>query len=290
MTFLKRMGIFLLTNLLVMFAIGIIVNLLGIRMDGLWGLLTICALFGMGGSFISLMISKSMAKWSYKIQIIQPGNANTKAAYLLNTIDAMASAQGIKTPEVGIYNSPDANAFATGASQNSALIAFSSGIIDKLNEDELAAVAGHELSHITSGDMVTMTLLMGIVNTFVMFFARIIAFALDNALRGDNRGGGLGYFGYFMVVMLLQNGLMLLAYIPISAYSRFREFRADAGAAHLVGAVPMIEALKKISLAYFPEKRSDSYALAKISNRRKVSLFSTHPSLEARVNRLQAMM
>ncbi|PKN72585.1 MAG: protease HtpX [Candidatus Cloacimonetes bacterium HGW-Cloacimonetes-3] len=290
MTFLKRIGIFLLTNLLVMAAIGIIVNLLGIRMDGLWGLLILCALFGMGGSFISLLLSKSMAKWGYKVQIIKPGTTNPKAAYLLATIEGMANQQGIKTPEVGIYNSKDANAFATGASANNALIAFSSGIIDRLSEDELAAVAGHELSHITNGDMVTMTLLMGIVNTFVMFFARVIAFAIDNSLRGDNRGGGLGYFGYFIVVMLLQNGLMLLAYIPISAYSRMREFRADAGAASLTGAIPMIEALKKISQAYYPEKRSDSYAMAKISNRRKVSLFSTHPSMEARIERLQAIM
>jgi len=289
MTFIKRMSIFLLTNFLVMAAISIIISLLGFRMEGLWGLLILCAMFGMGGSFISLMLSKSMAKWSYKVQIIKPGIAHPKAAFLLSAINNMAEQQGIKAPEVGIYNSPDANAFATGASANSALIAFSTGILDKLGEDELAAVAGHELSHITNGDMVTMTLLMGIVNTFVMFFARIIAFAIDNSLR-DNRGGGLGFFGYFMVVTLLQNGLMLLAYIPISAYSRFREFRADAGAAKLTGAVPMIEALRKISMAYHPEKRSDSYALAKINNRRKVSLFSTHPSMEARIERLQALI
>ena len=290
MTILKRLGIFLITNLLVMFAIGIIVNIFGLRMEGLWGLLIICALFGMGGSFISLLISKSMAKWSYKIQIIKPGTPHPKAAFLLATIEQMASHQGISTPEVGIYNSPDANAFATGASRNSSLIAFSSGIVDRLSEEELAAVAGHELSHITNGDMVTMTLLMGVVNTFVMFAARIIAFAIDNFLRSDDRGGGLGFLGYYLVVNLLQNCLMLLAYIPISAYSRQREFGADAGAAKLTGAVPMIEALKKISLAYHPEKRSDSFAMAKISNRRKVSLFATHPSLEARIERLKAMM
>ncbi|MDD4308768.1 MAG: protease HtpX [Candidatus Cloacimonetes bacterium] len=289
MIFLKRIGIFLLTNLLVMTAISIIVNLIGLPMDGMWGLLILCSLFGMGGSLISLLISKSMAKWSYKVKLIQPGNSGTREATLYNSIDAMARERGIRTPEVGIYQSRDANAFATGASQNSALIAFSSGIIDHLNDDELAAVAGHELSHITSGDMVTMTLLMGVVNTFVMFFARVIAFFIDNALR-DNRGGGLGFFGYIMVVTLLQNGLMLLAYIPISAYSRFREFRADAGAANLTGAVPMIEALKKINLAYAPDKRTDSYAMAKINNRRRVSLFSTHPSVEARINKLQEMI
>lgn len=289
MTLLRRIGIFLLTNLLVMTAISIIVNLLGLRMNGMWGLLVLCSLFGMGGSLISLMLSKSMAKWGYKLQIVKPGVSHPKAAFLLSAIDNMAAERGIKTPEVGIYNSRDANAFATGASQNNALIAFSSGIIDRLSEDELAAVAGHELSHITNGDMVTMTLLMGVVNTFVMFFARLVTFAIDNAMR-DNRGGGLGFFGYMIVVTVLQNVLMLLAYIPISAYSRMREFRADYGAAKITGAVPMIEALKKISLAYEPEKRSDSYAMAKINNKRKVSLFATHPPIEARIAKLQEMI
>jgi len=289
MTFIKRMGIFLLTNLLVMFAISIVIGLLGLKMDGMWGLLALCALFGMGGSYISLLLSKFMAKSAYKLQIIKPGVTHAKAAYLLFTIEGMARDRGIKTPEVGIYNSADANAFATGASKNSALIAFSSGLVDRLSEDELAAVAGHELSHITSGDMVTMTLLMGVVNTFVMFFARIVTFAIDNAMR-DNRGGGLGFFGYMLVVTVLQNVLMLLAYIPISAISRHREYQADAGAAKLVGAGSMIEALKEISAAYHPDKRTDSFALAKINNQRRVSLFATHPSIEARINKLQELM
>jgi len=289
MNFLKRLGIFLLTNFLVMMVITIVVQLLGLKMEGMQGLLVFCALFGMGGSLISLLLSKSMAKWTYKIQILQPGVSHPKAAALLSAIASMAKERGIPTPEVGIYNSADANAFATGSSASSALIAFSSGLVDRLREDELAAVAGHELTHITNGDMVTMTLLMGVANTFVMFFARILAFALDSALRGDRRGG-LGYFGYVLVVTLLQNVLMLLAYIPISAFSRWREFRADAGAAGLAGAGAMISALREISAAYQPEKRSDSFALAKINNNRRVSLFATHPSIEARILRLQAML
>ena len=288
MTFLKRMGIFLLTNLLVMFAIGIIVNLLGIRMDGLWGLLTICALFGMGGSFISLMISKSMAKWSYKIQIIQPGNANTKAAYLLNTIDAMASAQGIKTPEVGIYNSPDANAFATGASQNSALIAFSSGIIDKLNEDELAAVAGHELSHITSGDMVTMTLLMGIVNTFVMFFARIIGDIVDRVVLKNEDGRGIGYFVATIAAELV---LGLLASTIVMWFSRRREFRADEAGADLAGKQAMIGALNRLRAEQNIESEMPKALIAfGINGGLKeglAALFMSHPPLEVRIAALQ---
>lgn len=289
MSFLKRIGIFLLTNFLVMMAISIVINLLGLSMEGMWGMLVLCAMFGMGGSFISLLLSKSMAKWGYKIQILKPGVSHPKATFLLSAIESMAAERGIKTPEIGIYNSADANAFATGASANGALVAFSSGLVDRLSEDELAAVAGHELTHITNGDMVTMTLLMGVANTFVMFFARILTFAIDNALR-DDRGGGLGYFGYVMVVTILQNVLMLLAYIPISAFSRWREYRADAGAAKLAGAGSMIEALRQISAAYAPEKRSDSYALAKINNKRRVSLFATHPSIEDRIARLQAML
>jgi heat shock protein HtpX len=289
MNFLKRIGIFLLVNFLVMTAISIIINLFGIGMEGKWGLLLMCAMFGMGGSFISLLLSKSMAKWSYKIQILQPGARHPQAAFLVSAIQNMAAERGIKTPEIGIYNSPDANAFATGASANSALVAFSSGLVERLSEDELAAVAGHELTHITNGDMVTMTLLMGVANTFVMFFARLLTFVIDNSLR-DNRGGGLGYFGYVMVVTLLQNVLMLLAYIPISAFSRWREYRADAGAAKLAGAGAMIEALKQISAAYTPQKQGDSFALAKINNKRRVSLFATHPSIEDRIARLQAQL
>ena len=286
----KRIGIFLITNLLVMTAISIVVNLLGLRMDGLWPMLVLCALFGMGGSFISLLLSKTMAKSGYRVQIIQPGVADPRAAKLLNMITQMAAHRGIKTPEVGIYPSPDANAFATGYSQNSALIAFSSGIVERLSEDELAAVAGHEMTHITSGDMVTTTLLMGVANTFVMFFARLLTILIDNALRGDREGGGLGYFGYMMVVTVLQNVLMLLAYIPISAHSRHREYKADAGAAQLVGAGSMIEALKEISAAYVPEKRNSSFAMAKINDHRRVSLFATHPSIEDRIARLQALL
>ena len=289
MAFLKRIGIFLITNLLVMLVLGFVVSILGLKFQETWGLLIICAIFGMGGSVISLFLSKPLVKASYKVQIVKPGVTHPKIAYLVSAVEAMAAERNLKTPEIGIYNSKDANAFATGASQNSALIAFSSALIDRLSEDELAAVAGHEMSHISNGDMVTMTLLMGVVNTFVMFFARILTVIIDNALR-DDRGGGLGYFGYMLVIMVLQNILMLLANIPIAAYSRWREFKADAGSANLVGAAPMIEALKKIAVAYVPEKRTDSYALAKINNRKRMSLFATHPPIEARIQRLQELL
>ncbi|OQC06200.1 MAG: Protease HtpX [Candidatus Cloacimonetes bacterium ADurb.Bin089] len=289
MAFLKRIGIFLITNLLVMLVLGFVVSILGLKFQETWGLLIICAIFGMGGSVISLFLSKPLVKASYKVQIVKPGVTHPKIAYLVSAVEAMAAERNLKTPEIGIYNSKDANAFATGASQNSALIAFSSALIDRLSEDELAAVAGHEMSHISNGDMVTMTLLMGVVNTFVMFFARILTVIIDNALR-DDRGGGLGYFGYMLVIMVLQNILMLLANIPIAAYSRWREFKADAGSANLVGAAPMIEALKKIAVGYVPEKRTDSYALAKINNQKRISLFATHPPIEVRIQRLQELL
>lgn len=288
-TMIKRIGIFLITNFLVMMVISIIVSLLGLKMEGLWPLLIMCGMFGMGGSFISLLLSKTIAKRGYKIQMIRPGVSNPRASRLLDAIDKMAAQRGIKTPEVGIYPSPDANAFATGVSKNSALIAFSSGIIERLSDEELAAVAGHEMTHITNGDMVTTTLLMGVANTFVMFFARILTFLIDNALRGDRDGGGLGFFGYMVVVTILQNVLMLLAYIPISAHSRHREYKADAGAAELVNPTAMIEALKGIANGYVPQKRSDSFAIAKINNYKRVSLFATHPSIEDRIARLQAI-
>ncbi len=262
-------------------------GILGIRVSDYSGLLVLCAVFGFAGSFISLLLSKTIAKWSYKIQLIDRSNATGRYLNLYEAIEQMATHLGIKTPQVGIYASADVNAFATGASANGALIAFSSAILERLDDNEHMAVAGHELSHVTNGDMVTMTLLTGVANTFVMFFARIIASIISNR---DNDGGGLGYMGSFLIVMVLENVLMMLAYIPISAFSRWREYGADAGAASLTGAQPMIYALQKIDRNYRPETKKDSFAMAKISSRKRVSLFATHPSIESRVERLQKLL
>ena len=165
-------------------------------------------------------------------------------------------------------------------------MAFSSGMLQTLSNDEIAAVAGHEMTHISEGDMVSMTLVMGLVNTFVMFLARIVATVLDSAMRGDRGRGGLGYMGYYLVVILLQNVLMVLAMIPVSYYSRYREYRADRGAAELTGA-SKCAALQKIDRYYAPENRQDSFALAKINNKKRISLFATHPSVEDRIERLR---
>lgn len=291
MSGLRRFGIFLLTNILVMLMLSVVMSFIQVPMDQAWGLLILCAVFGFGGSLISLWMSKFTVKLAYKVKLIDPKTASGKLGFVVDTIRKMAEYNKIRMPEVGVFPSQAPNAFATGASKNKALIAFSTGLLDALSEEEIAAVAGHEMTHVLEGDMVTMSLLMGLVNTFVMFLARILAFALDIALR-DNRGrGGLGYFGYMMVVIVLQNVLFLLAYIPISYYSRQREYRADAGAAKLVNPAAMISALRAIggSKAQVNTKAAAT-DMAMINNRRKVSLFSTHPSIEDRVTRLQRLM
>lgn len=287
---LKRIGYFLLLNLLIVLMLSIILSFVQLPANQIYGLLIVCAIFGFLGSLISLAFSKFAAKITYKIRLISGENSTGKALFVYDTIRAMAAHERIKTPEVGIYPSKDVNAFATGASKNNSLIAFSSGLLETLSEDEIAAVAAHEMTHITQGDMVSMTLVMGLVNTFVMFVARLVATALDVAMRDDRGRGGLGYFGYMLVVVLLQNVLMLLAMIPVSYYSRMREFRADRGAAELTGADKMIAALEKIDRYYFPETREDSFALAKINSRKKTSLFASHPSIQERINRLRALV
>nr|MDK2850830.1 heat shock protein HtpX [Candidatus Cloacimonadota bacterium] len=284
---LKRFGFYLLINLLVVMMLSVILAFVPMPRNDVIALLIFCALFGFIGSLISLALSKSIAKVSYKIRLIGPDEMDPKARFVYETVEAMARHSSIKMPEVGVYPSADVNAFATGASKNKSLIAFSQGLLNRLSEDEVAAVAGHEMTHITQGDMVSMTLVMGLVNTFVMFLARIVAWALDIAMR-DNRGrGGLGFFGYYIVVILLQNILMLLAMIPVSYYSRYREYRADRGAADFTGAGSMISALEKIEQYYQMPKKQDSFALAKINSKSKTSLFATHPPISARIERLR---
>ncbi len=288
-TTLKRIGLFLATNLLVIFVITVVGMVFGIdfTQGGYLGLLILCLIFGMTGAFISLWMSKWIAKKIYKIKLIDPRTSTGRERFVYETIKQMAEYQRMPIPEVGIYDKPEVNAFATGASRNSSLIAFSSGLVNQLTDDELASVAAHELSHIQNGDMVTMTLLTGIANTFVMFFARVLAIAISAALRSGDRRGGLGFMGYWLLVILLENVLMLLAYIPICYFSRWREYRADHGAAELTTPQSMINALLRIESAFQQTAEKDSFAMAKINNKRKASLYSTHPSISDRVKRLQ---
>ena len=242
----KRVLLFLVTNLLVVLTVslvlGVLMPLLGIPVGGgVWGLAIFCGVFGMAGAFISLAISRWTAKRAYSIQLVESGHP------VHDMVSRLARDAGLPaTPEVGIYESPEPNAFATGPRKEKALIAFSTGLLDSMDSSEIEAVAGHELSHISNGDMVTMTLLVGIANALVMFIARLVAIAIDNFLRSDNGRGGLGFLGYFVVVQLLQFGLMILAYIPIAYFSRQREFRADHGAAGLVSPGAMASALQTL--------------------------------------------
>ncbi len=285
----KRFGFYLMLNLLVTAMISAVLALFQIPLESVSGLLLMCLIFGFAGSLISLALSKTIAKSSYKVQLFNSESHDPRLRNLYESIAKMADLRRVPMPEVGVYPSKDVNAFATGPSVRNSLIAFSSEMFNHLSDDEIAAVAAHELTHITEGDMVSMTLVMGLINTFVMFAARIIAAVLDGAMR-DNKGrGGLGYFGYYIVINILQNVLMLLAMIPASAYSRHREYRADRGAAELTGPKDMIAALSAIEEHYFPSDKQDSFALAKINNKKKMSLFATHPPMADRIDRLSRM-
>ena len=283
----KRILLFFITNLLVVSLVTIILSILGVSSDSISGLALLCFIYGIVGAFISLFISKWVAKRFYKVKIIKQTNKNTKKIALFNMVKQVSQEANIQMPEVGLYNSSDPNAFATGPNQNNSLVAFSSELLEQLNEKELEGVIGHEISHIKNGDMVTMTILTGIANAFVMFLSRIVATIIVEYFTDED--STIGYWGYFLVVMALQTAFMLLAYIPINSFSRHREYRADAGAAKLTSPQQMINALKTIEKISMNAKssRQDGYEFAKINSKSKIMLFSTHPSIEDRINALQ---
>lgn len=279
----KRILLFIATNFAILIVLGIILNvvlpLLGIHLDGTGELLFISAVFGLGGSFISLAISKWIAKRSVGAYVIeQPRNAQEH--WLLNTVKRQAEKAGVGMPEVAIYNSPDINAFATGMNKNNALVAVSSGLLENMTADEAEAVLGHEMSHIANGDMVTMTLLQGVMNTFVFFFARIIARAVSRG--SDNQ------FVYFMTVMAFQIIFGMLASIIVMWFSRYREFRADAGGANLAGREKMINALKRLQGDQVESQLDGQLDAFGISGKQAFSeLLMSHPPLEKRIRALQ---
>lgn len=278
-----RILLFIATNFAILVVLGIVLNvvlpLLGIELDGTGELLLISAVFGLGGSFISLAISKWMAKRSVGAYVIeQPRNAQEH--WLLNTVKRQAEKAGVGMPEVAIYNSPDINAFATGMNKNSALIAVSSGLLQNMTKDEAEAVLGHEMSHVANGDMVTMTLLQGVMNTFVFFFARIIARAVSRG--NDNQ------LVYFMTVMAFQIVFGMLASIIVMWFSRYREFRADAGGANLAGREKMINALKRLQGDKVESQLDGQLDAFGISGKGAISeLMMSHPPLEKRIKALQ---
>ena len=290
----KRVFLFLLTNIAVLLTLGIVANvlcaLMGTSLDQLIGpeyshLAIFAFVYGLGGSIISLLMSKTMAKHMCRARTID-GSEGEAERWLVSTVEDLARRANVKTPEVAIYPG-QANAFATGAFKNSALVAVSTDIMQQMTKDELRAVLGHEMSHVANGDMVTLTLVQGVLNAFVIFFSRVLASIVASGGRGDSRrrGGGL----YFPLVVVFDLCLGLLASLVVFAYSRRREYAADAGSAHLLGSpAPMIAALRRLGNLQ-PGVLPDSLRAFGIDGRKKTSLFATHPSLDDRIAALQNM-
>ncbi len=292
----KRLFLFLATNLLVITTISIIINVLGLHTYlTAYGidytrLAIFCAIWGTAGSFISLFISKFVAKMAMGVVIIHPNNATREDRFLLDIIHDLSKKAGLKKmPEVGIYHSPELNAFATGPSKNSALIAVSSGLLMQLNRAEIEAVLGHEISHVANGDMITMTLVQGIVNSFALFLSRILAYAISVALsHDDEKGADISYLAYSVVTIVCDILFTFLGSVLVAAYSRWREYRADLGGARLTSRTQMIAALKRLQNgAHFTDERAPSLAAFKIAHHRNwLEIFSTHPPIEKRIARL----
>ncbi len=254
-------------------------------------LMVICLGWGMIGSFISLWMSKWMAKSAYGVEIV---SANGPYAELVQTVHRLSQRAGITgMPEVGIYHSPEINAFATGASKNNSLVAVSTGLLEKMDKEERDGVLGHEVAHIANGDMVTMALVQGVVNAFVMFFAHLATIAIDNFLRkDDDEGGGLGFFARHFVYMGFQVLFGILAAPVVMGFSRYREYRADEGSARIGGKDKMIAALQALQRNYpqLSEPKEDSMAAFQISSKVKwAELFSSHPPLEKRIKNLNQL-
>jgi heat shock protein HtpX len=282
-----RMFLFLLTNVAVVVTISIILSLLGVRPgDGLVQMAIFCLVWGMGGAFISLAISRWMAKRAMGVQLVNGNTGNPDADWLYRTVERLAQQAQLPMPEVGIYESPEVNAFATGPSKKRSLVAVSTGILRSMKRNELEAVLAHEVSHIGNGDMVTMTLLQGVVNAFVMFIARIVASVVASNSRDERGGNGL----YFIVRIVAEIVLGFAGMLVTSWFSRHREFRADAGGAALAGSGNMVAALERLAAGpQGVDPRAPALASFKISGgaRGFMALFSTHPPLEDRIQALR---
>ena len=289
-----RIGLFLLTNLAVLVVAGVVLNILGVGryMDqsgaiNLQTLLIFCAVFGFTGSFISLFLSKFMAKKSMGVQLIdQPRNADEQ--WLVNTVTELSRKAGIKTPEIGVFAAQESNAFATGWNRNNALVAVSLGLLNRFERDEVEAVLAHEIGHVANGDMITLTLIQGVVNTFVMFFARIIGHTIDRAISGNRESHSPG-IAFFLITMVAEMVLGFLASMIVAAFSRHREFRADAAGAQFASRGGMIRALQRLqaeSNAGVESVMPASMKAFAISAGR-ANLFATHPPLEVRIQALR---
>jgi heat shock protein HtpX len=292
-----RILLFLATNFAIIIVASITFRLLGfegilaangVDLD-ITALLVFCALLGFGGSFISLLLSKSMAKWSTKAQVITQPRTETER-WLVSTVARQAQQAGIGMPEVAIFPSAEPNAFATGANRNSALVAVSMGLLENMTPDEVEAVLGHEIGHVANGDMVTLSLIQGVVNTFVLFLARLVGFFVDRVILKNERGLGIGYWVTTIVAEIV---LAMLASAIVMWFSRRREFRADAAGARLAGRHKMIAALQRLKRAQeLPSTLPDTLVAFGISSGARAglrALFMSHPSLDDRIAALQAM-
>jgi heat shock protein HtpX len=290
----KRIALFLATNLAVILVLSIVAQVTGLNAwlavhgSSLTGLLAMAALFGFGGAFISLAMSKWMAKRAMGVRVIgQSGDATEQ--WLLSVVGQHARTVGVRMPEVGIFNSPEPNAFATGASRNSALVAVSTGLLQRMSRPEIEAVLGHEMTHVANGDMVTLTLVQGVVNTFVIFLSRIVGNIIDRALFRSDDGRGIASF---VTVIVCQLVLGVLANIIVMWFSRRREFRADQGGAKLAGTDNMIAALEDLKRVHQPLP-AQQFAAFGIADGAVASglkrLFLSHPPLDERIAALRAI-
>ncbi len=294
----KRIGLFLAVNLLVVVTISVILNVLGVKpyltqygMD-YESLMIFCLVWGMGGAFISLGLSRIMAKWMMGVKVIPADARDPELSALVEMVHELAKAAHLPAmPEVGIYESPEVNAFATGPTKSRSLVAVSSGLLHRMKREEVRGVLGHEVAHIANGDMVTMTLVQGVVNAFVMFLARAIAFAITTAGRSKDDESPASPLAYYAVQFVLEIVFMILGSIVVAWFSRYREYRADAGGAKLAGRDSMIQALQGLQRSFEGVDPSAQPAIQalKISSRPGgiMRFFSTHPPLEERIERLK---
>jgi len=283
-----RVVLFLATNMAIVVLLGIVLSILGVDSRSTSGLLAMAALFGMGGSFISLAMSKWIAKKSTGAQVIvTPSNPTEQ--WLYGTVQRMAEQAEIGMPEVAIYDSPDLNAFATGMKKDNALVAVSTGLLQNMSRDEVEAVLAHEVSHVACGDMVTLALVQGVLNTFVILLSRLAANVINNFLSSDEEGQGLGFFGYMAVTMVLEIVFGLFASMIVMWFSRKREYTADQGAAYLVGKEKMVSALRRLQVHHEPSHLPDQVAAFGIRPKAggMAELFRSHPPLEDRIAALQ---
>jgi len=296
----KRIFLFVAVNFLIIATLSVVLNLLGIQpylnANGIDynSLLGFCLIWGFGGAFISLALSRIMAKWMMGVKVIDPQTSNPELRNLVDTVYQLASQAGLsKMPEVGIYEAPEVNAFATGPTRNRSLVAVSTGLLNNMSRDQVEGVLAHEIAHVANGDMVTMTLVQGIVNAFVMFIARVLAFFIAGAVKDD----GARHMVRMIVTIVLEIGLSFLGMIVVAYVSRLREYRADAGGAQLAGREKMISALQSLQRVYEPSMRAaaatgtdkPSFETLKISGKSKglMAMFATHPPLAQRIQRLQ---